>query len=88
MSWPPLAAEIAAELAAMAGKTEQLAAALCEDEQVALRCLPLLQQFDLLSQQQAELARLIRELGEGQEAEQALRAVRLAALAHRLGRAA
>ena len=79
---------IAHELRAMASATEELAAALCEDEQVAMRCLPLLQRFDLLAQQQAELAALIVRLAQGGCAQQALDGVRLAALAARLGRAA
>lgn len=88
MSWSPLADRIAAELEGMAAATEQLAEALCSDDEVAQRCLPLLQQFDLLAQQQLELAGLIGRLGEGAGAEEAVRAIRLAALADRLGRAA
>lgn len=87
MSLAPLAAAIAAELDAMSGATEELAEALCSDEQVAQRCLPLLQQFDLLAQQQRELSILIARLGAGSEAGQALQGVRLGALADRLGRA-
>ena len=79
---------IASELRAMAAATEDLAAALCEDEQVAMRCLPLLQRFDLLAQQQAELAALIVRLAQGGCAREALDGVRLSALADRLGRAA
>lgn len=77
---------IAAELRALAAATEELAATLCSDEHLAARCVPLLQQFDLLAQTQAELADLLVRLG-GDERE-ALGAVRLSALAERLAKAA
>ena len=88
MTLAALAPAIAAELRAMASATEALAAAICADEQVALKCLPLLQQFDLLAQTQAELAELLLRLGTGPDGAGALQAVRLAALAERLSRAA
>lgn len=86
MTLAALAPAIAAELRALAAATEELAATLCSDEQLAARCLPLLQQFDLLAQTQAELADLLVRLGG--DASEALGAVRLAALAERLGKAA
>jgi len=79
---------IAAELRAMSESTEALAAAFCADPELAVRCLPLLQRFDLLAQQQAELAALLVRLGEGAMPGQAVAGVRLAALAERLGKAA
>jgi len=88
MAFSTIAASIAAELQAMARTTESLGETLCSDPDVAQRCLPLLQQFDLLAQQQAELARLIAQLGQGSDAQQALGSMRLEALADRLGRAA
>ena len=78
------APRIAAELRHMAAATEALAAELCADEEVALKCLELLQQFDQLAQGQAELADLLLRLGSGTDDESALRAVRLAGLAERL----
>lgn len=87
MALEALAPRIAAELRAMAAATEALAATICADEEVALRCLSLLQQFDLLAQSQAELAELLLRLGAGSDGEAALKAVRLAGLAERLGAA-
>lgn len=86
MAFDTFAPRIAAELRAMAIATEALAATLCADEEVALRCLGLLQQFDLLAQSQSELADLLLRLGDGHDAEAALKAVRLACLAERLAR--
>jgi hypothetical protein len=79
-----LAPRIAAELRSMALATEALAATLCADEEMALKCLGLLQQFDHLAQSQAELAELLLRLGTGSDGETALKAVRLACLAERL----
>ena len=88
MTFAPLALRIAGELGAMAQTTERLAEALCGDEEMARRCLPLLQHFDLLAQQQAELSALLARLGAGCEPAEAVGEIRLSALAERLGRAA
>lgn len=88
MALDQLAPRIAAELRTMAAATETLAADLCSDEEMAIKCLALLQRFDLLAQQQAELADLLHRLADGLDGEAALRQVRLAGLADRLTRAA
>lgn len=81
-------ASIAAELHGLAATTETLAATLCADEEVAVRCLALLQQFDLLAQSQAELANLLLRLRDGADRDTALAAIRLSGMADRLKRAA
>lgn len=87
MGLQQLAPGIASELRAMAEATERLAVVLCEDERFVLNYLPLLQQFDLLAQQQAQLAALLLRLGEGMGGDQALAAVKLSSLADRIRRA-
>lgn len=88
MALDRFAGGIAAELRGLAAETENLAATLCADPEVAMRCLSLLQKFDYLAQCQVELADLLLRLSAGAEGPAAVRAVRLSGMAERLAQAA
>jgi hypothetical protein len=88
MALDRFAGAIAAELRGLAAETENLAAILCSDPELAAHCLGLLQKFDYLAQSQAELADLLLRLGGGADGDDAVRGVRLSALADRLKQAA
>ncbi len=88
MALDRFAGGIAAELRGLAAETENLAATLCSDPDVAARCLGLLQKFDYLAQSQVELADLLVRLSAGNDRDTSIRCIRLSALAERLAQAA